>query len=186
MGKDDSIRLGKFEFFAMNNPLREWRMKHKEFPLMTRMLQNHSIGLTGKVIVDMGCGSGYSTSLLVKEFDPSRIVAFDIMPEQIKLAKRRQLNVAFQVGDATAIDMPDVSCDAVLEFAILHHIPRWRKALSEAVRILVPGGIMFIEEPHKLFEWDEFESGILSTGLSILERKQWYGGYFRFFLTRKL
>ena len=35
----ESMRLGKFEFFAMNNPIREWRMKHQEFPLLNKMLQ---------------------------------------------------------------------------------------------------------------------------------------------------
>ena len=185
METGDSIRLGKFEFFAMNNPLREWRMKHLEFPLLLKMLRNYEIDLSGKTLVDMGCGSGYSTGLLLKKFEPSRLIAFDIMPEQIERAKKRQLPVDFKIGDATAINMPNSSCDAVFDFGILHHIPCWFKALSEAARVLVPEGIMFIEEPHKLFEWDEFEAGILNAGLDILEQEQWYRGFFRFFLTRK-
>jgi ubiquinone/menaquinone biosynthesis C-methylase UbiE len=160
-------------------------MKYREFPLLHKMLQIHGIELSGKKIVDMGCGSGYSTSLILKQFKPSEVVAFDIMPEQIKLAKKRKLHVDFKIGDATAIDMPDSSCDAVFDFCILHHIPLWRKALAESKRVLVPGGIMFIEEPHKMFEWDEFESGIQEAGLNILERRQRYGGFFRFFLTQK-
>jgi SAM-dependent methyltransferase len=181
----ESGRLGKFEFFAMNNPIREWRMKHQEFPIMYKMLHNHGIELSGKIIIDMGCGSGYGTGLLLKQFNPSQIIAFDIMPEQIRLAKKRNLNVDFKVGDTTAIDMPDSSCNAVFDFSVLHHISLWRKALSESVRVLVPGGIMFIEEPHKLFEWDELESGIQGAGLKILERRQWSFGFIRFFLTQK-
>ena len=181
----ESGRLGRFEFLAMNSPIREWSMKQWEFPLVRDMLQTHGIDLSGKIIVDLGCGSGYGTGLLLKEFKPSRIIAFDIMPEQIELAKKRNLDVDFKIGDATAIDMPDSSCDAVFDFGILHHISVWRKALSESVRVLVPGGIMFIEEPHKTFEWDEFESGIQEAGFKILERRQWYFGFFRFFLGQK-
>ena len=182
----ESIRLGKFEFFAMNNPLRNFRMRHREFPLILGMLKKHKIELSGKVVMDMGCGSGYSTELILKELNPSRIVAFDLMPEQIKLAKKRGLPVEFKVGDATSMDAPDSSCDAIFDLGILHHIPLWRNVLMEAVRVLRPGGVLFIEEPHKMFGWDEFEQGIKQAGLTILDRRQWYGGFFRFFLTRKI
>jgi len=180
------MRLGKFEFFAMNNPLREWRMKHREFPLLNKMLRGHRIDLSGRTIVDMGCGSGLSSGLLLEQLRPSRVIAFDIMPEQISLAKKRRLNIDFRLGNALAIDLPDSGCDAVFDFGILHHIPQWRKAITESARVLVPGGIVFIEEPHKLFEWDELELGIQEAGFEIIERAQWYRGFFRFFLARKI
>ena len=181
----ESNRLGRFEFLAMNNPLRRWRWKYQEFPLFLKMLQMHEINLSGKVIMDMGCGSGFGTELIIKELKPSQVIAFDIMPEQIELAKKRGLNVDFMVGDATAMNASDSSCDAVFDFGVLHHIPLWRKTLEEAVPVLVSGGVMLIEEPHKMFEWAEFESGIQQAGLKILERRQWYDGFFRFFLTQK-
>jgi SAM-dependent methyltransferase len=181
----ESHRLGAFEFFAMNNPLRRLRQRRKEFPLFLEMLKRHGITLTGKVIMDMGCGSGYGTELILRELQPQRVFAYDIMPEQIALARQRGLPVEFKVGDATAMDAPDASCHAVFDFGILHHIPRWRTALIEAARVLVPGGALLIEEPHKLFEWDELESGIRQAGFTILERAQWYLGFFRFFLAQK-
>ena len=182
----DTGRLGTLEFFAMNNPIREWRMKYREFPLVREMLRVHGIGLTGKTIVDMGCGSGYSTGLLLSQFSPSRIIAFDIMPEQIRLARKRNLGVDFTVGDVTAMKISDSSCDAVFDFSILHHVPSWKKTFSESARVLVPGGIFFIEEPHATFGWDEFESGIRKAGFEILEQRCGHFGYFRFYLCRKV
>jgi ubiquinone/menaquinone biosynthesis C-methylase UbiE len=181
----ESIRLGRFEFLAMNNPLRRLRQKRREFPLFLRMLQMHGIELSGKVIVDIGCGSGFGTELIVKKLNPSRVIAFDLMPEQIRLAEKRGLQVDFKVGDATAIDAPDASCNAIFDFGVLHHIPLWRKALNEAVRVLAPDGVLLVEEPHRMFEWDELEQGIRQVGLKILERETWYGGFFRFFLAQK-
>lgn len=181
----ESIRLGRFEFLAMNNPIRNFRQKHGEFPLILKMLKGHEIDLTGKIIMDMGCGSGFGTELIIQKLRPSRIIAFDLMPEQIMLAKKRKLPVEFNVGDATNIDLKNSICNAVFDFGILHHIPLWRKALSEAARVLIPGGALIIEEPHKMFEWDEFEQGIQQAGFKILDRKQWYGGFFRFFLAQK-
>jgi ubiquinone/menaquinone biosynthesis C-methylase UbiE len=182
----ESMRLSPIEFFAMNNPLRNFRQKYGEMPLILNLLQLHHIDLVGKVIMDMGCGSGYGTELIVKKFRPSRVIAYDLMPEQIYLARKRRLAVDFKIGDATVMEAADASCHAVFDFGILHHIPLWRKALTETARVLVPRGVLLIEEPHKLFEWDELETGLQQAGFEILERRQWYGGFFRFFLAQKI
>jgi ubiquinone/menaquinone biosynthesis C-methylase UbiE len=50
------------------------------------------------------------------------------------------------VGDAVKIDAEDGMFDAVFDFAIIHHIPEWRKAIGEVVRVLRPGGRFFFEE----------------------------------------
>ncbi len=182
----ESLRLSRGEFFAMNNPLRRLRQKYGEFPLILQMLRLHQIDLRGKVIMDMGCGSGYGTELIVKQLKPTRVFAYDIMPEQIQLARQRRLPVEFKVGDATAMEAPDGSCHAVFDFGILHHIPLWQQALAETARVLLSRGVFIVEEPHKLFEWDELELGLQQAGFEILERRQWYRGFFRFFLARKI
>ena len=87
----EGMRLGKFEFLAMNNALHRWRLKHVDFKIFKDQLKKAGIELHSKEIMDGGCGSGYSTELIVNEFHPSRIVAFDFMPEQIALAKNATL-----------------------------------------------------------------------------------------------
>lgn len=181
----ESMRLGKVEFFAMNNPLRRWWQKHLEFPLFLAMLERRGIDLKGAAIMDAGCGSGYSTALILDRFKPSRLIAFDLMPEQIMLANKRGLGKSFHVGDATRMDAQDASCDAVFIFGILHHIPAWREALSETSRVLKPGGVMLLEEPHYRFEWPELEKGIREAGMEILDRKAWLLGHFRSYLCSK-
>ena len=66
----NSMRLGQFEFNAMNNPFRRFFQKHKEFALFKKMLKRNTIDLYGKIIMDAGCGSGYSTKLIIDEFHP--------------------------------------------------------------------------------------------------------------------
>jgi ubiquinone/menaquinone biosynthesis C-methylase UbiE len=178
----ESMRLGKPEFFAMNNPLRRWWQKHREFPIFLAMLERRGIDLSGAVVMDAGCGSGYSTTLIVDRFCPSRVIAFDLMPEQVMLAKKRGLGVDFHVGDATRMDAESASCDAVFIFGVLHHIPAWREALSETSRVLKPGGVMLLEEPHYRFDWPELDVGIREAGMEILERQAWVLGYFRSYL----
>jgi ubiquinone/menaquinone biosynthesis C-methylase UbiE len=180
------MRLGKFEFLAMNNPLHRWRQKHIDFKIFKDQLKKARIELNGKVIMDGGCGSGYGTELIVNEFHPSGIVAFDFMPEQIALAKQRNLKVDFAVGDLTKIDAADGIFDAAFIFAVLHHIPEWGKALLQISRVLKPGGVLLVEEPRRRFDWNEFESGIKQAGFEIVAMTKRFTPDFRlYFLCRK-
>jgi len=180
------MRLGKFEFMAMNNPLRRWSQKHVEFKIFKDQLNKAGIELNGKAIMDGGCGSGYSTGLIVSEFHPSRIEAFDFMPEQIALAKKRNLKVDFAVGDLTKIDAADGSFDAVFIFGVLHHIPEWTEALCQISRVLKPGGVLLVEEPRYRFNWNDFESGIGQAGFEIVDMTNIYFAWdFRAYLCRK-
>ena len=182
----EDMRLGKFEFLAMNNPLRRWSQKHIELKIFKDQLKKAHIELNGKVIMDGGCGSGYGTELIVNEFHPSRIVAFDFMPEQIGLAKKRNLKVDFAVGDLTKIDAADGTFDAVFIFGVLHHIPQWTEALSQISRVLKLGGVLLVEEPRHRFDWNDLESGIKQAGFEILDMTKYFVCDFHFYLCRKV
>ncbi len=57
---ENEMRLGKTEFYAMNNPVRRFIQKYWEFRVFINFLKKQKINLSGKVIIDAGCGSGYS------------------------------------------------------------------------------------------------------------------------------
>jgi SAM-dependent methyltransferase len=164
-------RLGWIEFLAMNNPARRLVHRHVEFRYFRDVLRAHSIDLTGAVIMDAGCGSGYGTKLIMDEYAPSRMVAFDLMPEQIGLANRRGLGVDFFVGDMTDIDLPDESCGAAFIFGVLHHVPDWRRAAAEVVRTLAPGGVLLVEEPPLGLTWRGLEEELKALGLVVLDSR---------------
>jgi ubiquinone/menaquinone biosynthesis C-methylase UbiE len=182
----EEMRLGRLEFLLMNNPVRRWMQKHVEFSIFLRMLERQRINLHGKAIMDAGCGSGYGTELIIKEFNPSLVTAFDLMPEQIQLARKRRLDVDFRVGDARKIKSADSSFDAVFIYAILHHIPEWKSVLAETVRTLNSVGVLLLEEPHTPRpDWPELEAGIEEAGLVIVEKKPWLFGRYRSYLCQK-
>jgi ubiquinone/menaquinone biosynthesis C-methylase UbiE len=190
MNKESAVnmmRLEKTEFYAMNNPARRFIQKYWEFRIFKNFLKKHAFDLSEKVIIDAGCGSGYSSKLIMDEFKPSELIAFDIMPEQIAIAKRRYKNIDFRTGDLMQIKIPDNTADAVSVFGIIHHIPEWRKALKNISGFLKKSGVFLIEEPRERYtsNWNIFEKGIFDSGLIIQERKNIFGLYFRSYMCVK-
>ncbi len=100
-------------------------------------------------ILDVGGGTGiYSFDLANKGYNVYLIdpVASNIK-EAIKLGKKHKENPlqGYIVGDARKIDMADDSADIVLFMGPLYHLNNADRkiALSEAYRVLKPGGKLF-------------------------------------------
>jgi SAM-dependent methyltransferase len=55
-------------------------------------------------------------------------------------------NVSFEVGDATAIDLPDDSLDGAITRFSLHHIPAPVRVLEEMRRVVRPGGHVVVSD----------------------------------------
>jgi ubiquinone/menaquinone biosynthesis C-methylase UbiE len=197
------MRLSGTEFIAMNNPVRNWILKHVEFRIFRRALSDAGIDLTGSCILDAGCGGGYSTKLIYRAFNPSRLVAFDLMPEQIEKARTRGTPAEFSVGDVTRIDHGNETFDAAFVFGILHHVVNWRGALNELARVLRREGVLLVEEPERrvvarvnrylrfshpeeaMFTWPEFIDALKSSGFGIIHQRGILGYRFRSFLCRR-
>ena len=92
-------------------------------------------------ILDVGGGPGtYAVPLLARGYDVRLIEPVRVLADQA--AKD---GVDAIIGDASELDAPDGSQDAVLLFGPLYHLTELqdrRRALSEAQRVLKPGGTL--------------------------------------------
>lgn len=138
------MKLNLFEFLIVNNPIRrliQSQIEIKGFFGIPNLVKG------GKVL-EIGCGSGYGTKLINKYFKPKEIYGIDLDEKMINLANKNKLsNTSFKVGDATKLGFKSNLLDGIFVFAVLHHIPNWRKALDEIYRVLKKGGQVFIEDP---------------------------------------
>jgi ubiquinone/menaquinone biosynthesis C-methylase UbiE len=94
--------------------------------------------------LEIGCGQGVMTRLLVEHFG-TPIVASDFDPDQVAAAEKRLSNLEgkldLRVVDARDMPFGDAEFDAVFSFGVLHHLMGgWHRAVSEAGRVLGPGG----------------------------------------------
>ncbi len=88
--------------------------------------------------LDVCCGQGIVSSGL--ESAGAEVTGLDFSPAMLDLARSNISGVEFMEGDATALPFEDGSFDAVtMGFGILH-IPDSERAISEARRVLRPGG----------------------------------------------
>ncbi len=143
------MQLNRIETLVVNNPLRAALQRHYEAPLLIRMGGR----LDGCTVLEIGCGRGVGSELLLSRFGASRVQAMDLDPRMVQRARRRLEQygdrVRVETGDVNALPFADGSFDAVLDSGVIHHVPDWRRALVEIGRVLRPGGRFYFEEVTK-------------------------------------
>lgn len=84
-----------------------------------------------------------------------RVRVVDIIENELLHAQRKMPEfagqLAFERGDAAALQLPDGSVSANVLFFLLHELPHELKqqTLAEACRVLRPGGTLFLAEFHR-------------------------------------
>ncbi len=93
---------------------------------------------TGTRLLDVACGPGYVTAAAAAR--GATVLGLDFSSEMVQEARRRYPSLEFREGDAEALPLPDAGFDAVVfNFGMLH-FGRPERAISEAHRVLRPGG----------------------------------------------
>ena len=100
----------------------------------------------GETILDLGSGGGIDVLLSARRVGPTgKAYGLDMTDEMLALAnenKRRAgaENVEFLKGEIEDIPLPDESVDVVISNCVINLSGDKRKVLSEAFRVLRPGG----------------------------------------------
>jgi SAM-dependent methyltransferase len=103
----------------------------------------------GDRIVDLAGGIGTYASALVRE-KPLTIIGVDISPGVIAARSEDPLLAENVVADMESLPLESETFDPAMFIAARHHVPDPLPALSEAARVLRPGGQLFAFEPTSL------------------------------------
>ena len=92
--------------------------------------------------LDVGCGTGALSEALLAGAAPVSLVGVDQSTAYVAAATARldDGRAMFEVGEATALPVPDSSIDQVVCGLVLNFVPDVAAALREMRRVLVPGG----------------------------------------------
>lgn len=137
-------------------------------------------------VLDVGCGTGYpALEVMARLGDGGRVIAIDPDPALIDVARRRALDEAgrrifFKPGSAESLGFGDEVFDVVMGNLVLDALGEPEAALSEMLRVLVPGGRMVLtmalestfEEVMDMFR----EVGLKRDDLALAQRIEHIGG----------
>jgi ubiquinone/menaquinone biosynthesis C-methylase UbiE len=92
--------------------------------------------------IDIGCGSGAFSELLVERCAPAEVQGIDPSAAQLGFARTRPAArlAQFRQGDAMALPFPDGSFDAAVMALVIFFVPEPAKGVAEMVRVVASGG----------------------------------------------
>ncbi len=106
----------------------------------------------GRLLLDAGCGWGRWS--IAARRSGYRVLWIDPSLATIRAAHRvaRQLglDIAYAVGDARFVPLPDASVDIAFSYSVLQHFSKEdaQRALAELGRVLRPGGVSLAQMPN--------------------------------------
>jgi|688.fasta_scaffold490282_1 ubiquinone/menaquinone biosynthesis C-methylase UbiE len=136
----------------------------------------------GNSIVDIGCGPGVITGFLAEEVDESGLVlGIEKNERLVNVAKTRNAKYnQVQIINSDACDLTEVK-DNSFDFAytrfVLQHLPDPSKLLTEAIRILKPGGkLIVMDVDDSLFHITPYHEGMTQFLFEASKGQNIYGG----------
>lgn len=97
-------------------------------------------------ILEVGGGRSGLAAMLYPE---AAITNLDVDPVYASAPCNAGENVQFVVGDAVDLPFADGSFDAVTMFDLLEHVEDDGRAVTEALRVLRPGGFLLVSTPNE-------------------------------------
>jgi ubiquinone/menaquinone biosynthesis C-methylase UbiE len=94
--------------------------------------------------LDVGCGNGAFTEMLVERFAPVSVEGIDPSEAQLAFARTRPSSrvAHFRQGDAMAIPFPDDTFDAAIMPLVIFFVSDPARAVAEMARVVCPGGLV--------------------------------------------
>ena len=128
--------------------------------------------------VDVGCGTGAFTALIVERAAPRSVVGLDPSPAQVDYAQQTRGGgpARFAVGDGMALPLADASVDQATSALVLFFIPDPAKGVSEMVRVTRPGGMVssyLWDIPGGNFAYRHMNEAMAAEGFEAMRPPRW-------------
>ena len=123
--------------------------------------------------IDVGCGNGAFTELLVERCAPVEVQGIDPSEGQLAFARKRPAAriAKFSHGDAMALPFPADTFDAATMALVISFVPEPIKGVAEMTRVVRPGGVVATYIWDMLgggYPWEPIRIEMSAMGLTVL------------------
>jgi ubiquinone/menaquinone biosynthesis C-methylase UbiE len=124
-----------------------------------------------KVICDIGCGCG--RNLLFASEYASKLIGIDLSEESLSFAKKfvKSENMELKLGDNLDIPLESNFSDLVISDGVCHHTGDTVGAFKECVRVLKPGGNLYLAV-YKKYRYYPFLYKYIGSVLRLLNKSK--------------
>jgi trans-aconitate 2-methyltransferase len=102
-------------------------------------------------VIDLGCGPGNSTELLVERFPEAEVIGLDSSPDMLHQARGRLPGVDFVEADLATWTLPPAT-DLLFANAVIQWVPDHTGVLRRMLGALPAGGVLAVQMPDNTNE----------------------------------
>ncbi len=101
---------------------------------------------SGRRVLDAGCGAGYGAAEFAAGGALS-VTSVDVAADALQLARAASPDYDHVQASAASLPFKPESFDLIACYEVIEHIPDWPNLITEAARVLAPGGLFFVSTP---------------------------------------
>lgn len=130
------------------------------------------------LVLEAGSGTGFTTLGIIQRIRSGNIFCLDQSPHQMAKARKKAelLGCSFQIGDSENLPYSDNHFDRYISAGSIEYWPNPQRGISEAFRVLKPGGIALIIGPLHPQNWF---AGVLADAWMLFPEENEYVDWFR-------
>lgn len=128
----------------------------------------------GETVLDLGAGTGFLSIEIARWLNDGTVLSLDLSEDMLRRLEKKaaQAGVLERIetirADAAATGLADASVDIAVSSAMLHELKEPRAVLSEIVRVVKPGGRVFIKD---------FRKSLLGRLIHLVHHRDAYGPF---------
>jgi SAM-dependent methyltransferase len=122
------------------------RADRQQFELARQRYSTAASLGAGKVLVEVGCGTGYGLARVAEHVQTA--IGIDIDSENLKAAKQKNPAALLIQGDGTRLPLGTDSVDALVGLEMFYYLPDQLAFVAEAFRVVREGGSVLLTMPN--------------------------------------
>jgi SAM-dependent methyltransferase len=167
--------VARYTFGDDEPAVQRLRLVAEAYAPVSRPLLEAHVPKGAPLVVDAGCGPGFSTELIAQVCRPRGLVGVDASEAFLRSARERVPTAEFVSHDVTVLPFPTSPADVIYARLVLAHLgdpvgilDRWRQHLA-------PGGVIISEELEgieapagPLRDYDDLSSAMVRRGGGVM------------------